>query len=295
MTAPQGGRQWFDSFLAAYFVTAWGSGYLVTKIGLQYAAPFTYVTLRCLLAIAILAPVVLVVRPRWPATPREMMHVVVAGLLMHACNLSGSHYAQYLGLSAGITALILSAQPLATAVIAARWLGERLAPAQWTGVAIGLAGVALVVWHKIDVRAMTAGAAVAVAVSLVAVTAGTLYQRTFCPRVDLRAAPLVQFGASAAVIAPLAYAVEGAAVDWTWQLVASVVFMVVFASILATNVLHTLMRHGQATRVTSIMYLVPILAVLLEYAMFDVVPTPLSLAGIAITSVGVALVAWPRR
>jgi drug/metabolite transporter (DMT)-like permease len=286
--------RWIDAFLAWYFVTVWGSGYLATRVGLQYAAPFTFLTLRFALGVALMVPVVLWLQPRWPTTRRELGHVVVAGLLMHAVNLGGSHYTQYLGLSAGITALLLSAQPLLTAVIASRWLHERLAPAQWTGVALGLGGVVLVVWHKIDVHAMTLGALVAVTVSLVAVTAGTLYQRFFCAGVDLRGAPLVQFVASLAVMAPLAWAVEGLRIDWSWQLVAAVAFLVILASILAVNALHVLMRHGQAARVTTLLYLTPIFAVLLEYFMFGEVPTALSLVGIAVTCLGVALAAWRR-
>ena len=288
-------RRWLDAFLAWYFVTVWGTGFLATKIGLQYAAPFTFLALRFVLGLALMVPVVLLLRPRWPASPAELGHVAVAGVLMHAVGLGGSHYAQYLGLSAGITALILSAQPLITALIAARWLREALGVRQWLGVALGLAGVVLVVWHKIDVRAMTIGSLVGVSVSLAATTAGTLYQRTFCPAADLRGAPLVQFAACLVVMAPLAWMVEGARVDWTWQLVSAVVFLVVFASILAVNALHTLMRHGQATRVTSLFYLTPVIAVALEFLMFEVVPTALSLAGIAITCLGVSLVSWRSR
>ncbi len=287
-------HRWLDTFLAWYFVTVWGSGYLATKVGLQYAAPFTFLTLRFLCALSLMVPVVLVLKPRWPASRTEFAHIVVAGLLMHAVNLGGSHYTQYLGLSAGITALLLSAQPLLTAVVAARWMGERLAPSQWTGVAVGLAGVALVVWHKIDVHAISLGSLVAVTISLAAMTAGTLYQRVFCAHVDLRSAPLVQFAACVVVMAPLAYVVEGAAIRWTWQLAAAIVFLVVLASILATNALHTLMRHGQATKVTSLLYLTPIFAVLLEYLMFGEFPTALGVIGIGITCLGVALVAWPR-
>jgi drug/metabolite transporter (DMT)-like permease len=287
-------RRWLDGALAWYFVSVWGSGYLATKIGLQYAAPFTFLTLRFALGIALMLPVVLAVRPRWPTSGRELGHVVVAGLLMHAVNLGGSHYTQYLGLSAGITALLLSAQPLLTAFIAARWLRERLAPAQWTGIFVGLAGIVLVVWHRIDVQAMTLGSLAAVTISLAGVTAGTLYQRHFCPAADLRSATLLQLVAAAALMAPLAWAVEGAQVRWTWQLAAAIVFLVILASILATNALHVLMRRGQATRVTTLLYLTPIFAVVLEYLMFDVVPSALSLVGIAVTCLGVALVAWRR-
>ena len=229
-------------------------------------------------------------RPPWPRTPRELAHVVAAGLLMHGIQLSGTHYAQYLGLSAGIVALILASQPLLTAVAARRWMHERLAPRQWTGVALGLAGVLLVVWHKIDVHEMTLGALVAVTVGLLGVTAGTLYQRVFCPTVNLYSAAWVQFAASLLVLTPLAFGVEGARVQWSWALFGAIAFLVIFASIFAVNALHTLMRHGQATKVTSILYLTPIFAVVLEYAIFGVVPSGLTVVGIAVTCAGVALV-----
>ncbi len=240
-------------------------------------------------------PLVLVLRPTWPASRTELAHILVAGLLMHAASLGGSHYSQYLGMPAGITALILAVQPLFTAIIAWRWMGERLRARQWLGVALGLAGVALVVWHKIDIHAITVASLLAVGISLLAITAGTLYQRVFCPRVDLHSAALLQFAVSLAALAPLAWAVEGLQLRWAWQLVAAIVFLVILASILAVNALHTLMRHGEATRVTSLMYLTPIFAVVLELLMFGVVPTPLSLAGIAVTCLGVAMVAWTRR
>ena len=273
-------------------MTVWGSGFIATKVGLQYTAPFTFLSLRYLFGLLCLVPLLLILRPRWPTTPAELGHLLVAGLLMHAIQLGGTHYSQYLGMSAGITALILSVQPLITAVIASRWMGERLAPAQWTGVFVGLAGVALVVWHKIDIRAIGPGSLAAVLIGLVGVTAGTLYQRTFCRRVDLWSGAFLQFAVALALLAPLAFAVEGARVQWAWQLFAAIAFLVILASILAVNVLHTLMRHGQATRVTSLIYLTPIFAVALEYLMFDVVPTALSVVGIAVTCAGVALVVW---
>jgi drug/metabolite transporter (DMT)-like permease len=213
---------------------------------------------------------------------------------MHAIHLGGSHYTQYLGMSAGITALILSAQPLITALVAARWMRERLALRQWAGVAIGLAGVALIVWHKVDVREATAGSLVAVTIALAGVTAGTLYQRVYCPLVDLRSATFIQFVVTVAALAPLAWLVEGFAVTWAWPMLGSIAFLVIGASMLAVSALHTLMRRGQATRVTSLLYLTPIFAVVLELATFGVMPSALSLAGIAVTCGGVALAAWRR-
>jgi len=292
--------RWLASpVLAWFFVTVWGSGYLATKAGLQYAPPFTFLVLRFTAGLLLLLPLALWWHRReplrWPATPGEWGHVVAAGLLMHAANLGGSHYAQYLGMSAGIAALVLSVQPLATAIIAAGLLRERLRNWQWLGVLVGLAGVALVVWHKVDVRALSAGALACVLFALAAITVGTLYQRAFCPTVDLRAAAPVQFGATLLVLLPLALSVEGFEVRPTWELAGSIGFLVFFSSILAVNALHTLMRRGEATRVTSLLYLTPIIAVALEWWLFAVVPTPLTVLGVAVTCAGVALVAWRPR
>lgn len=288
------------SFLAWTFVLVWGTGYLASKAGLQHVAPFTFLTLRFSFGLLVLLPLLLLAARRdplrWPGDGKAWAHVVVAGLLMHAANLGGSHYAQYLGMSAGVTALVLATQPLATAFIAAAFMHERLRPFQWLGVFLGLVGVAFVVWHKIDVHAIHGDAVAAVLISLTAITAGTLYQRVFCPTVDLRTSTLIQFAASLLLLVPLAGAVEGFKANLVPVVFAAVAFLVLFGSIFATNVLHTLMRRGEATRVTSLLYLTPIVAVLLEWLLFGVVPSILTVLGIAVTCAGVALVAWqPRR
>lgn len=294
MAYPRSPR-FYDSLLAWYFVAIWGSGFIATKIGLSHAPPFTFLALRFAFGTACLALIVLAVKPRWPESPQALGHVIAAGLLMHTVHLGGSHYTQYLGLSAGITAVLLSIQPLLTALIASRWLGESLAWRQWLGVALGLAGVTLIVWHKIDVREATAGSLIAVTVSLVGVTAGTLYQRIFCPAVDLRAAAFLQFAVNLLVLLPLSWFIEGSPVRWSWALAGVILFLVIGASILAVNAFHMLMRRGQATRVTSLIYLTPLFPVAIELLLYGIAPSPFSLTGIAITCAGVALASWQRR
>jgi drug/metabolite transporter (DMT)-like permease len=292
-------RPFFSSpTLAWFFVTIWGSGYLATKLGLQYAPPFTFLTLRFAFGLLLLLPLLLWQRREplhWPATRAAWGHVVLAGLLMHAINLGGSHYAQYLGMSAGVAALVLATQPLVTALVAVTRLGERLTRLQWLGVGLGLLGVVLVVWHKIDVQLLSWPAVAAVLAALAAITAGTLYQRHFCPTVDLRAAAPVQFAATLVVLAPLALWVEGFPLRPSWALLGAIAFLVIGASILAVNALHLLMRRGEATRVTSLLYLTPLVAVGLEWLLFSVVPTIVTAAGMAVACAGVALVAWRPR
>ncbi|MCA3042150.1 MAG: DMT family transporter [Rhodocyclaceae bacterium] len=278
-----------DALLAWFFVSVWGVGFIATKTGLQYAAPFTFLTLRFCLGIVCLLPVLLWLRPSWPRTKKAWGHVIVAGLLMHAIHLSGSHYGQYEGLSAGVVAIILAAQPLLTAMIAALVLNEAASRRQWLGISIGLIGVLLVVWHKLDIHAMNGKSLTAVLVALIALTVGTLYQRRFLPDTDLWSAAFIQFVASLLLLAPLAIVVESAKVEWAWQLFAAMLFLVVLASILGVSALHILMRHGQATRVSSILYLPPIFAVAAEWLVYCIIPTPLTFVGIVIVCAGVWL------
>jgi drug/metabolite transporter (DMT)-like permease len=288
-----------SALLVWYFVLVWGAGFLATKIALQYTAPFTFLSLRYVFGLACVALWIAWVAQRsggfssivWPATPVAWLHVAVAGLGVHAVNLGGSHYSQYFGLSAGITALLLATQPLLTALIAKGFMHEHLRREQWLGVVLGLAGVVLVVWHKLDARTMSLPALAAASVGLLGITLGALYQKRFAPQVDLRASSMIQFAASLIVLAPLALHFEGFAVRWSWPLVGAIVFLVIGASILAVNALYILMRRGQATRATSMIYLTPVVAVLAEWALFGLLPSGLSVLGMAITCAGVALVA----
>lgn len=280
-----------DHLLAWYFVLVWGVGFIATKLGLQYAAPFTFLSMRFAFGIALLAPLLVWLKPVWPANRAEWMHMVVAGLLVHAIHLSGSHYSQYLGVSAGATAVILALQPIVTALVATRLFAERLSLLQWVGVALGFGGVALIVWHKIDIRAISPPGLLAVLTGLAALTAGTLYQRRFCANADLRASALIQFVASLLLTAPLAVMVEGFAVRWSLELAGAIVFLVVGASILAVSALHTLMRRGAAAVVSSLLYFPAVVAVTTEWLLFGVVPTAISLGGIAVVCTGVALAA----
>ena len=214
---------------------------------------------------------------------------------MHVVQLGGSHYAQYLGMSAGVAALIISCQPLLTAVAAVTFMNEKIHKGQWIGVMVGLAGVALVVWHKVDVREVGAASLACTAIALAGVTAATLYQKTFAASASLKAASLVQFAVAFAAFAPLAAAVEGFKIVFSLPLAFSIVFLVIFTSLLGVSALYVLLRHGEATRVTGMMYLPPLIAVALELAMFGVQPDAQMLAGIVVTCAGVAMTVWSGR
>ena len=286
---PAGLSQSWIAAAAALFIFFWASGFVAAKYGFPYAEPFTFLAIRFALATAILAPLTLVWRVRWPSGRGALGHVIVAGLLVQSAYLVGVYYGIYLGLSTGVMALIVGLQPLVTGALAAPALGEKVTTWQWTGLALGFAGLSMVVWDKID---PAGGAAVALGfavLGLAGITLGTLYQKRFCAGMDIRAAVTIQNAASGALMAALAFAFETRQVAWTGEFLFALLWSTVGLSVIAIALYYLLVRRGAAARVTSLIYLSPPTTALMGWIAFGETFAPLALAGMAVAVVGVAL------
>lgn len=273
------------------FVLLWATGFVVARWAAPVSTPLAFLALRFGLTLLVLWPLIAAARVAWPDA-RTARHLAVSGLLIHAGYLSGVWVAVWLGMSAGVSALIVNLQPVLTAAWMARG-GESLRARQWLGLALGFGGVAMVVAHKVDTDALS-GAAVGLCVgALLAITAGTLYQRRFAPSFDLRTGTFVQYAASLAAVAPLAWLVEGALPTPSAPLLAALVWSVLALSIGGVFLMFVLIRRGSATRVASLFYLVPPVTALQAWLLFDEPFGALAAAGMAITAIGVALVVTP--
>jgi len=235
----------------------------------------------------------LAMRAPWPASPREALHIGVTGLLVHALYLGGVFMSIDRGLPAGVSALVVGMQPLLTAACAGLLLGERVSPRQWLGLAMGFAGVGLVVGSKATVDGVAADALLHMLTpalaALVGITAGTLYQKRFCPRFDLRTGSVVQFVPTLAVTALLASQTETMAIDWSGEFVFALLWLVLVLSLGAISLLNLLIRSGSAVNVASLFYLTSPTTALIAWAMFGETLSGLALAGMAVAVAGVGV------
>lgn len=276
--------------LPALFVLLWSTGFIGARLGMPHAEPLTFLTLRYLLVLAVMAPLALLLHARWPASRREAGHIAVAGLLIQGGYLGGVFCAIDAGMSAGVVALIVGMQPLLTAAAAGRLLGERVMPLQWAGFALGLAGVALVVWHKMSLQGMGAASLGLALFALACITLGMLYQKKYCPSFDLRAGVVLQFGAALAVTLPLALAFETRLVDWSGEFLFALGWLALVLSAGTTSLLFRLIERGAATRVTSLFYLTPAVTAVMAWLLFGETLGTTAIAGMAVAVAGVALV-----
>ncbi|MBK6638273.1 MAG: DMT family transporter [Rhodocyclaceae bacterium] len=265
------------------FVLLWSTGFIGAKLGLPHAAPLTFLLVRYIAVIALMVLIALAMRAPWPREPRQWLHIGVAGFLVHGLYLSGVFIAIGAGLPAGVTSLIVGLQPLLTAVGAGALLGEAVLPRQWLGLALGLGGVTLVVAQKIS-AGFGLAALVPAVVALLGITAGTLYQKRFCPNFDWRSGSVVQFLPTALVTGLLVFGVEGWRVDWTGEFAFALSWLVLVLSVGAISLLNHLIRSGSAVNVASLFYLVPPTTAVIAWAIFDEV-----LAGSALVGMGLAI------
>lgn len=274
------------------FVFLWSTGFIVAKLGLPYAPPLTFVILRCLGVLAVLLPVVFLLRAPWPRG--QILHVAVAGLLLQAGYLGGVWAAIKIGMPAGLTALIVGMQPILTAA-AAPLIGERVRPRQWLGFALGLSGVVLVVYSKLHLAGLTAAGIALCIVALFCITAGTMYQKRYCPGFDLRTGTVIQFAATVLALLPLAIVLEGldlrfSTITWSAEFIFAWLWSIFALSIGAIFLLFTLIRRSRATEVSSLLYLTPPTTAIMAWLLFGESFSPLAVAGMLVAVLGVAFV-----
>lgn len=280
------------------FVLLWSTGFVGAKYGLPYAEPFTFLGVRLVIAAALLTVVAVALRSASMPSPSGYGRAAVVGVFLHAGYLGGVFYALSVGVPAGVTAVVVSLQPVLTAVLATRVLQERLVVRQWLGLVLGVAGVAFVVGPGLVGTAdgsLSMPGMVACVVALASGTTATLYQKRHGDDIPLVWGTAVQYAAASALLLVLAVATEQMSIEVTAEFVAAMVWLVLGLSLGAVLLLLLLLRRGTASGVSSLLYLVPPAVAVEAFLMFGERLAPPALVGVAVTTFGVALVVTPPR
>ncbi len=276
--------------IPASFVVLWATGFIGARYAMPWAEPFTFLAARFVLAFVILGLLMALLGSR-KAGPREAFNAAVAGALMHGVYLGGVFWAIHKGLPAGLAALIVGLQPLITALLAGKLLGEDILPRHWAGLAAGLAGVMIVLSPNLGMPGggvtwpMLAASFVAVA----GMSAGTIWQKRFGAGGDMVTGTLYQYLGAAFVMAVCSILFETQTFTLTGELVFAMAWLVLVLSIGAIFLLMVMIREGEVSKVSSLFYLVPAVTALIAWIVFGESLTLFQIGGMALATIGVAL------
>ncbi len=284
------------------FVLIWSTGFIVARYGMPYAPPFSFLLVRYALSIACFFIWIALARVNWPRERAQWMHLAVTGILMHAGYLGGVWAAVKAGMGSGLSSLIVGFQPVLTAI----WLSWSLrgssqagvTPRQWTGLLLGFVGLLMVVWRKLTLGSpmdhVTPVNMVFALGALLSITVGTLYQKRFVQPCDVRTANTVQLMAALVLTLPLAWA-EPEIIRWNAESIGAMAWAVLGLTLGGSSLLYILIQRGAATSVTSLMYMVPPTTAIVAWILFGETITAATIAGTALTALGVSLVVRPAR
>lgn len=278
------------------FVLIWSTGFVVARFGMPYAPPLTFLSIRYALSLVCFLAWIRLARVDWPSDVVQWGHLAVVGMLIHAGYLGGVWSAIKAGIGAGTVALLVGLQPVLTALWSS-WIGARggalprarASIAQWLGLALGLLGLTLVVWHKLGGGEVTPWNLALAVFALLSITIGTLYQKRFVAACDVRTASAIQLSAALIVSLPLAL-LETEPVAWRPQMIVALAWSVLVLTLGGSSLLYLLIQRGAATAVTSLMYLVPPCTATLAWLLFNESITGSMVLGMLLTATGVAMV-----
>ncbi|MEZ5841621.1 MAG: DMT family transporter [Hyphomicrobiales bacterium] len=274
----------------AVFVLLWSTGYIGSKLGAPYAEPFTFLLLRFVAVVLILVVAVAALGKKWP-NRTGALHAMVVGVLVHGGYLGGVFWAIHRGMPAGISALIVGLQPIATAIVAGRMLGEPVTIRHWLGLGIGLLGIGLVVAPKLGVagEGINGATIAAVIAAMFSMTIGTIYQKRFATGTPFLSGIVLQYVGAFFFVGAAALLTEHFEVEWTGQFVFALSWLVLVLSIGAISLLMVMISRGAVSRVAALLYLVPAVTALIAWGLFGETLTAVQLAGMALTVIAVAL------
>lgn len=273
----------------AIFLMLWSGGYAVAKVGLLYTQPMTLLALRFGLVVLVMGVAFVILRPPVPQTRSEWGHLAIVGFLIQTVYFGLSYVAFASGVAAGTVALLMSLQPVLVALIVPRWSGEHVGARQWLGLALGLAGAAIVIAARSSIDPPTLFGFTCIFLGLAGITGGSLWEKRFGLSHHPVTANLVGYATGLIGILPMMLLWDAPSVDWTWEFTAALAYLVIGNSVIAVGLLLAMIRAGDVARVSALFFLVPPLAAVIAWFMLGEVMPPLAWAGMAVAALGVYL------
>ena len=286
--------QQLERYAPALFVFLWSTGFVGAKYIVPYAEPFTFLAIRYFLAALILFAIAYAFKQPLKLNKEQFKASFAVGILLHVIYIGGVFYAVSLGVSAGISAVIVSIQPVLVSLLAVPLLGERLRWIQVVGLFLGVVGIALLLLPKVfqgDYTASTSVIGIVICViALLGTSGGYLVQKKLGSDIPFLSGTGAQYAISAIAFAILSVATEDQIIQWVPEFFFGLAWIVFMLSIASIVLLYGMLRTGSASKVSSLYYLVPPVAAIQAYFLFDEVIGLVGIIGMAFAGLGVVLV-----
>jgi drug/metabolite transporter (DMT)-like permease len=275
------------------FCLVWSFAFVAGKIGVTYCPPLILLSARFLLAGILILGISAVRGDGWQMTWRDAAVFAILGVANNALYL-GLGYTGLKTVSAGLGGLIVSANPVFTAMLAALLLGEPLTWRKAAGLLLGIVGVGFIVWHRMSVGTDSFHGILFTLASLASIVLGTILFKVLAPKGSLWIGNGVQSLAGGLAVLPFALIFSNLSdIVPNVQLLSAFAFLVLGGSILGYLLWFHLLKVCGATAASAYHFLMPPLAMLFAWIVLGEHVEGRDLLGIIPVALGIYLVTRP--
>jgi drug/metabolite transporter (DMT)-like permease len=275
------------------FCVLWSFAFVAGKIGVTACPPLILLTARFSLAGILILGISALRRDAWSLSWRDACVFAILGVANNALYL-GLGYTGLQTVSAGLGGLVVSANPVFTAGLAAFFLGEALTWRKVAGLSLGIAGVSFIVWHRISVGTDAWHGILFTLASLASIVAGTILFKLLAPKGSLWIGNGVQNLTAGIVLLPIALTFADISdIVPSARLLGAFAFLVLGGSILAYLLWFHLLKVCGATAASAYHFLMPPLGMLFAWIILGEHVEVRDLMGIVPVALGIYLVTRP--
>jgi drug/metabolite transporter (DMT)-like permease len=275
------------------FCLLWSFAFIAGKVGVTYCPPLILLATRFSLAGILILGISAVRRESWSLSWRDTCVFAILGIANNALYL-GLGYTGLQTVSAGLGGLIVSANPVFTAVLAALFLGEQLTWRKIAGLLLGILGVSFIVWHRMSVGTDSLHGILFTLASLASIVVGTILFKLLAPKGSLWIGNGVQNLSAGIVLLPFAFTLaDFGDIVPNMRLLGAFAFLTLGGSILAYLLWFHLLKVCGATAASAYHFLMPPLGISFAWVVLGEHVEIRDLLGIVPVALGIYLVTRP--
>ena len=274
-------------FLPLIFVLLWSSAFITTKPIVDYSDPFAALSFRFLLVALGFYLFSLFSKQKILVGIKNILPSLSTGVLFHGIYLGGVFYSISIGLPTGIAALIVTLKPILTNALAGPLLNEKITIKKWLGVFLGFIGASLVLGFDIGKTLPLLGIIAAV-ISLIAVTAATIWQKKISNKNSLSVSNMYQaLGGLIFHLFIIIFFINKPYIDFSKTFIIAISHQILLVSFGAFTILMFLIKKNSASKTVSLFFLIPPTSAIMAWIFLNENLNTIDIVGFLIATFGV--------
>ena len=268
------------------FVILWSSAFITTKPITDHSDPFAALAFRFLIVAFGFFIFSVYKKHRIIIKKKFLLESLSTGILFHGFYLGGVFFSISRGLPTGIAALIVTLQPILTNILAGPFLNEKIKFKQWLGVLLGFIGASLVLGFDIGSNLPTIGV-ISAFVSLIAVTAATLWQKKLSNNLPLSVNNMYQAIGGCLFNVLLILTIAKPFINFSMTFAIAMSHQIFLISFGAFTILMYLIKNNSASKTVTLFFLVPPTSAFMAFFFLNENLSNIDILGFLIVSLGV--------